>query len=99
MKRAGFPLALAASAFLLGSVAAQAAPVSPAAPGAADAPIARVAGGCGFGEHRGPMGGCRLNRGPDGRLGPRARMRRMMTGAPRGCPPGMVRGPRGRCHP
>jgi hypothetical protein len=90
----------AASALLLAaSGAAQALPAVPAAGlGALDLPITQVMGGCGFGEHRGPYGGCRLNRMNNGQLGPRAQIRRFVTGAPRGCPPGMVRGPYGGCH-
>ncbi|GJD42280.1 hypothetical protein AFCDBAGC_0115 [Methylobacterium cerastii] len=57
-----------------------------------DAPIVQVRGGCGFGAHRGGFGGCRLNRGPRGAI------RRAVTGAPRGCPPGLYRGPAGRCR-
>jgi len=79
----------ASMAFFVGG-AAQAMPVAPLAGG--DASVTLVRGGCGFGEHRGPGGGCRLNRGPRGAV------RRSITGAPRGCPPGMVRGPRGFCH-
>lgn len=52
---------------------------------AAAAPMVLVRGGCGFGEHRGLYGGCRLNRGRRGFI------RRHLTGAPRGCPPGRTR--------
>ncbi len=69
---------------------AQAMPVTPLSGG--EAAVVLVRGGCGFGAHRGPYGGCRLNRGPRGAI------RRAMTGAPRGCPPGLYRGPRGFCH-
>ncbi len=82
---------LAGSLMLLAAGTAQAftaAPIS-AAP---DASIIQVRGGCGFGEHRGPMMGCRLNNGPRGAI------RRALTGAPRGCPPGRHRGPRGGCR-
>ena len=56
-----------------------------AAPLAAAPPTVLVLGGCGFGEHRGFLGGCRLNRGPRGVI------RRRLTGAPRGCPPRRTR--------
>ena len=79
-----------ASVAMLASGAAQALPVAPLSSG--DTTITLVRGGCGFGEHRGPFGGCRLNRGPRGAI------RRAISGAPRGCPPGMIRGPRGFCH-
>lgn len=78
------------SAAMLSAGAAQALPVAPLSAG--DASITLVRGGCGFGEHRGPYGGCRLNRGPRGAI------RRAISGAPRGCPPGLIRGPRGFCH-
>ncbi|WP_412758563.1 GCG_CRPN prefix-to-repeats domain-containing protein [Methylobacterium radiotolerans] len=81
---------VATSLALLACGAAQAMPVAPVAQ--SDASVTLVRGGCGFGEHRGPAGGCRLNRGPRGAI------RRSITGAPRGCPPWMVRGPRGFCH-
>ncbi|MCJ2073402.1 hypothetical protein MKK75_32240 [Methylobacterium sp. J-030] len=81
---------VAASMALCVGSAAQALPVAPLAQDGA--PMTLVRGGCGFGEHRGPAGGCRLNRGPRGAI------RRSITGAPRGCPPGLVRGPRGFCH-
>ena len=56
---------LAASALALGlglfattgSQAMPLAPLAPAVPG--DAAIIQVAGGCGWGWHRGPYGGCR----------------------------------------
>lgn len=78
------------SAAMLAASTAQALPVAPLSAG--DASITLVRGGCGFGEHRGPYGGCRLNRGPRGAI------RRAISGAPRGCPPGLIRGPRGFCH-
>ncbi|MDP4025092.1 hypothetical protein Q8W71_20900 [Methylobacterium sp. NEAU 140] len=81
---------LAAAVTLGAGGAAQALPVAPLSGG--DASIVLARGGCGFGAHRGPFGGCRLNRGP------RGAMRRAITGAPRGCPPGLYRGPRGFCH-
>ena len=83
-------LILIASATLLAGTAAQALPVAPLSTDQAS--ITLVRGGCGFGEHRGPYGGCRLNRGPRGAI------RRAISGAPRGCPPGLIRGPRGFCH-
>ncbi|WP_409564278.1 hypothetical protein [Methylobacterium sp. J-076] len=78
------------STVLLMSGAAQALPVAPLSSGEASITLDR--GGCGFGEHRGPYGGCRLNRGPRGAI------RRAISGAPRGCPPGLIRSPRGFCH-
>ena len=84
------PMIVIASVAMLAGGAAQALPVAPLTTG--DASITLVRGGCGFGEHRGRFGGCRLNRGPRGAI------RRSITGAPRGCPPGMIRGPRGFCH-
>lgn len=78
------------SAAMLAGGAAQALPIAPLSNG--DASITLVRGGCGFGEHRGAYGGCRLNRGPRGAI------RRAISGAPRGCPPGLIRGPRGFCH-
>ncbi len=83
-------LIVAAAAALFATGAAQALPVAPLS--ASDAAIVQVRGGCGFGAHRGPFGGCRLNRGPRGAI------RRAITGAPRGCPPGLYRGPRGFCR-
>lgn len=57
---------LFAAALLAGSVAtfgmANAMPLAPAAP-SGHADIIQVAGGCGPGMHRGPRGGCRMNRG------------------------------------
>ena len=56
---------LAASAFALGIsfaaiTASQAMPVAPLdQTGAASGEVIRVAGGCGWGFHRGPYGGCR----------------------------------------
>ncbi|MCJ2046034.1 hypothetical protein MKK58_16080 [Methylobacterium sp. J-078] len=78
-------------ATLLMAGGAQALPM-PAGGIGVDAPIVQIRGGCGFGAHRGPFGGCRLNRGPRGAI------RRAITGAPRGCPPGLYRGPGGRCR-
>ena len=60
--------------------------------GADPARIIEVRGGCGFGEHRGGFGGCRINHGPRGRI------RAATTGLPRGCPPGERRGFYGRCR-
>ncbi|WP_082494109.1 GCG_CRPN prefix-to-repeats domain-containing protein [Methylobacterium sp. Leaf106] len=79
-------------ATLLVAGGAQALP-APAGGIALDAPIVQVRGGCGFGAHRNPFGGCRLNRGRSGAV------RRAMTGAPGGCPPRLYRGPGGRCRP
>lgn len=56
------------------------------------AQVIQVRGGCGFGEHRGPFLGCRINHGPRGRI------RAATTGLPRGCPPGERRGFYGRCR-
>ena len=84
---------VAASVAVFAGGAAQAAPMVPAPlTGGNDATVTLVRGGCGFGEHRGPFGGCRLNRGPRGAI------RRSLTGAPGGCPPGLHRGPRGFCR-
>ncbi|WP_237481428.1 GCG_CRPN prefix-to-repeats domain-containing protein [Lichenibacterium dinghuense] len=81
MKLTGFVLAAAIG---LGGVSgAEALPI--AAMPAAAASTVLVRGGCGYGEHRGFYGGCRLNRGPRGFI------RRLETGAPRGCPPGRTR--------
>lgn len=75
-----------AAAALFTATAVQAAPIAPLPlSSGADASVVLARGGCGFGEHRGPFGGCRLNRGPRGDI------RRALTGAPRGCPPGLVR--------
>jgi hypothetical protein len=81
----------AAAALLFVAGAAEALPLA-AAPVAGDPPVVLAAQGCGFGAHRGAFGGCRLNRGPRGQI------RRAITGAPRGCPPRMYRGPRGVCR-
>ncbi|MCJ2026162.1 GCG_CRPN prefix-to-repeats domain-containing protein [Methylobacterium sp. J-067] len=83
---------LAASVALFAGGAAQAAPFAPTPLSDGEASVVLVRGGCGFGEHRGPMGGCRLNRGPRGAI------RRAISGAPRGCPPGLYRTPRGFCR-
>lgn len=79
-----------AAAALVAAGAAQAAPIGPAPIDGGGAPVIQVRGGCGFGAHRGPYGGCRVNNGPRGAV------RRMMGPPPRGCPPGMFRG---RCRP
>jgi hypothetical protein len=50
-------LALGLGLFATGSQAMPLAPLASAAPG--DAVIIQVAGGCGWGWHRGPYGGCR----------------------------------------
>lgn len=73
----------AAAAFvtaLAGISAANAMPLAPSAPANAD--VIQVAGGCGPGFHRGPMGGCRRNGGP----------------IVRRCPPGFRMGPYGGCR-
>jgi hypothetical protein len=58
--------ALFAAALLAGSVAtfgiAEAMPLAPPASGV-NADVIQIAGGCGRGFHRGPYGGCRVNRG------------------------------------
>ncbi|GEO98304.1 GCG_CRPN prefix-to-repeats domain-containing protein [Methylobacterium haplocladii] len=77
-------LIVAASAMLLAGGTAWAVPLAQA-PLAADPAVTLVRGGCGFGAHRGPYGGCRLNNGPRGDI------RRALTGAPGGCPPGRYR--------
>ncbi|MCW6507393.1 GCG_CRPN prefix-to-repeats domain-containing protein [Lichenifustis flavocetrariae] len=87
MKITSLVLAAGAMLFAIGGAEAM-----PAAPLAQDSPVILARAGCGFGAHRGPYGGCRLNRGPRGSI------RAMMTGAPRGCPPRMYRGRYGRCH-
>ena len=89
MKLTGLIVAASAALFAVGQ--AQALPMAPS-PAGIDAPIVLARAGCGFGAHRGPFGGCRLNRGPRGAI------RRAVTGAPRGCPPGLYRGPAGRCR-
>lgn len=80
----------AATIALLAGGEAQAMPM-PQLNVATDSGVILARAGCGFGAHRGPYGGCRLNRGP------RGAMRQMMTGAPRGCPPGRYR-VRGICR-
>jgi hypothetical protein len=57
-----------------------------------DAQLIPVRGGCGYGEHRGPLDGCRINNGPRGAI------RAATTGLPGGCPPGLHRGAYGRCR-
>ncbi|TXN21140.1 hypothetical protein [Methylobacterium sp. WL9] len=84
-------LIVAAATTLFVAGQAQALPVA-AGMTSLDAPVVQVRAGCGFGAHRGPFGGCRLNRGPRGAI------RQAITGAPRGCPPGLYRGPGGRCR-
>ncbi len=58
---------LFAAALVAGTIAgfgiANAAPMAPA-PLSAQADVIQVAGGCGRGMHRGPYGGCRVNRRP-----------------------------------
>lgn len=87
-------IAVVFAAVAFGAGAAGAVPLAPT-PGAAahdGAELIQVRGGCGFGEHRGPFGGCRINHGPRGRI------RAATTGLPGGCPPGMHRGFYGRCR-
>ena len=82
-----------AAALMLGTTgAASAMPLTPAPGSTPQAQIIEVRGGCGFGEHRGPYAGCRINHGPRGRI------RAFQTGLPRGCPPGRHRGPYGGCR-
>lgn len=81
MRVGGLIAAAAVTLCVVGS--ANAMPIAPAVVGAS--PAIQVRGGCGYGEHRGFYGGCRLNRGPRGFI------RRLETGAPRGCPPGRSR--------
>lgn len=84
-----------AAVFALGTIgAASAMPLiqQAVADGSDGARIIEVRGGCGFGEHRGPYAGCRINHGPRGRI------RAATTGLPRGCPPGRHRGPYGGCR-
>jgi hypothetical protein len=75
-----------AAALVAGTVmsfgAANAAPLAPFAP-STQADVIQVAGGCGPGFHRGPYGGCRVNRGRVVVVPPRY-VRPM-----RRCPPGM----------
>lgn len=85
-------IGLALAAALVAS-AAGAAPLVPALDdGSGGATVILVRGGCGFGEHRGPFGGCRINDGPRGRI------RAAVTGLPRGCRPGKHRAPNGLCY-
>ncbi len=74
----------AAAVALLAIGEAQALPIAPIG-GGTEGGVILARGGCGFGAHRGPYDGCRLNRGPRGAL------RGAITGAPRGCPPGRYR--------
>ncbi len=86
--------AILGAALALIAPSAQAAPIAatPLLDKGAPTEVVLVRGGCGFGEHRGPYGGCRINNGPRGAL------RAATTGLPRGCPPGMHRGFYGRCR-
>lgn len=81
MKFVGLIAAAAVGLSMVGEASAM--PITPSI----DSPsrMIQVRGGCGYGEHRGPFGGCRLNRGPRGFI------RRLQTGAPRGCPPRRTR--------
>lgn len=87
-------LSIASALILLSASAASALPLAstPLATTGGTAEIVQVRGGCGFGEHRGPLAGCRINNGPRGRF------RAAVTGLPRGCPPGRHRGPLGGCR-
>ncbi len=87
-------ISLAGAALLFAAGTANAAPLAPTPllDSGTRARIVQVAGGCGFGEHRGPFGGCRINNGPRGAI------RAQLTGLPRGCPPGQHRGFYGRCR-
>lgn len=62
--------AIASAGLLLGSgVAADAGLLTPLVAGPDDAPqLTLVRQGCGFGGHRGFLGGCRANVGPRGRV-------------------------------
>ena len=51
-------VALFASVALIGVTAAQAMPIAPLAQDQ-NTPVIQVFGGCGYGWHRGPYGGCR----------------------------------------
>lgn len=82
---------LAAAALVFGTVGAQALPLDNALATGNDAALVQVRGGCGFGAHQGPYGGCRLNRGW------RGHMRGAMGGAPMGCRPGTHPSGRGYC--
>ena len=86
-------LSLAAALTLATAGAASAMPLIQAVDNGTDqAQIIEVRGGCGFGEHRGPYGGCRINNGPRGAI------RAATSGLPGGCPPGRHRGPYGGCR-
>lgn len=67
---------------VLGFGVANAAPMAPVAP-ATQGDVIQVAGGCGPGMHRGPYGGCRVNRGRVVVVPPR------IVRPARRCPPGM----------
>lgn len=64
---------------------AQALPLSTAARVGDAPPVTLVAGGCGFGFHRGPFGGCRRNWGPRRFYGPRCFYRPTPYGPRRFC--------------
>ncbi len=82
-----------AGVLLFAAGGVQAMPIAPAPIASTDeAPLILARAGCGFGAHRGPFGGCRLNQGPRGAI------RGAITGAPGGCPPGLYRGPYGGCR-
>jgi hypothetical protein len=67
---------------MMGFGIANAAPIAPAVP-TVQGDIIQVAGGCGRGFHRGPRGGCRVNRGRVVVVPPR------FVRPARRCPPGM----------
>ena len=92
MKLALLSFTTAAAMTMAGAVCAAPISTTPNMSSGDGAQIVLVAEGCGFGEHRGPYGGCRINHGPRGEI------RAATTGLPRGCPPGMHRGFYGRCH-
>lgn len=67
---------------MLGFGTVNAAPIAPVGP-AVQSDVIHVAGGCGRGFHRGPRGGCRMNRGGVVVVPPR------FVRPARRCPPGM----------
>ncbi len=95
----------AAAAFLnlvmLGNVHALPISAAPSADGAAG--VTLVAGGCGYGYHRGPYGHCRPNVGPGPVVvvpPPVVVAPRPVVVLPRVCPRGFHLGPEGRrCWP
>ena len=84
---------LAGSLMLLAAGTAQAFTAAPGPIAAApDASIIQVRGGCGFGEHRGPMWRLPLEQRTSWRHPPSADWR------PAWVPARNIRGPRGFCH-